>query len=45
MGPREDIITLKHYGEVNMQILVSTLLDFRRHALASGWDGVVDPTR
>jgi hypothetical protein len=45
MDPKEDIITLKHYGEANMQTLVSTLLDFRRRALASGWDGVVDATR
>jgi hypothetical protein len=45
MDPNRDIITLLHYGEDNMQNLVSTLLDFRRRALAAGWDGIVDPTR
>jgi hypothetical protein len=45
MDPNEDIITLKHYGEANMQILVSTLLDFRCNALANGWDGIVDSKR
>ncbi|MEH2504967.1 hypothetical protein V1290_003778 [Bradyrhizobium sp. AZCC 1578] len=43
IDPDRNIITLKHYGEDNMQILVSTLLDFRRRALAAGWDGIVDP--
>ena len=45
IDPKRNIITLKHYGEFNMQILVSTLRDFRRRALAAGWDGIVDPTR
>jgi hypothetical protein len=41
IDPNRDKVTLLHYGEDNMRNLVLTLLDFRKRALAAGWDGIV----
>ena len=41
VDPNRDKITLLHYGVDNTQKLVLTLLEFRKRALAAGWDRIV----
>lgn len=39
--PKSRTITVRHYGEENMGLLVSKLTEVRQRLIASGWDGKV----
>ncbi len=43
IDPEKSRVRLLHYGENNMDVLVSTLTGMRQKLIASGWDGKVAP--